>query len=204
MIYESVGAFGKQNSFTIGQTKNLMKKPLAILAGVVITLGLIIILHAQDAVQGGAVSLTDTNVDWNAMSDIQVELRAVESVPTMPAESLPTAGTFWSAQHAPGTAEEWPPLPIPLGMGAGSLGDDGVFLLADLNHVYEQPKKSKSAATTSSGGMMTMDVDLNPNDGGTNGGSGGGYSPQFSPVEAYGTNLWVCLLYTSPSPRDRQ
>src|SRR5665213_1414182 len=191
MIYESVGAFGKQNSFTIGQTKNLMKKPLAILAGVVITLGLIIILHAQDAVQGGAVSLTDTNVDWNAMSDIQVELRAVESVPTMPAESLPTAGTFWSAQHAPGTAEEWPPLPIPLGMGAGSLGDDGVYLLDDLNHVYSSPKQSKNT-TTSSGTMTTASVDLNPNNGSTN--DGGGYNPEFfgTPVDTNG--LWLQIF----------
>jgi len=57
-------------------------------------------------------------------------------------------------------------------MGAWSLGDDGVYLLDDLNHVYGQPKISKSATTTSSGTMMTMDgVDLNPNDGGTNGSS---------------------------------
>jgi len=168
-----------------------MKKPLAILAGVVITLGLIIILHAQDAVQGGAVSLTDTNVDWNAMSDIQVELRAVESVPTMPAESLPTAGTFWSAQHAPGTAEEWPPLPIPLGMGAWSLGDDGVYLLDDLNHVYSSPKQSKNT-TTSSGTMTTASVDLNPNDGSTN--DGGGYNPEFfgTPVDTNG--LWLQIF----------
>jgi hypothetical protein len=80
-------------------------------------------------------------------SDLEVMLQAVESVPPMPASSLPSAGTFWSAQHAPGSAEEWPPLPISLGMGAWSLGNDGVYLLDDLNHVYGQPKKSKSVTT---------------------------------------------------------
>jgi len=44
-------------------------------------------------VQGGAVSLTDTNVDRNAMSDLEVELKAVESVPPMLADSLPEAAT---------------------------------------------------------------------------------------------------------------
>jgi len=66
------------------------------------------LLHAQEAampVQGGAVSLADTNVDWNAMSDLEVELKAVESVPPMSADSLPEAATYWSAQHYPGSEE---------------------------------------------------------------------------------------------------
>jgi hypothetical protein len=153
-----------------------------------------LMLRAQETampVQEGAISLTDTNVDWNSMSDLEVELKAIESVPPMPADSLPEAGTFWSAQHAPGTAEEWPPLPTSFGMSAWSLGDDGVFLLSDLNHVYGQPKKSKSATTSLAGGMMTMDVDMNPGDGGDDTNSGGGSSmPEFTPVD-YGTNLWL-------------
>jgi len=41
--------------------------------------------------------------------------------------------------------------------------------------------------------MTTADVDINPADGGddTNDDSGGGYSPQLSPVEEFGTNLWL-------------
>jgi len=74
-------------------------------AGIIAALNL---LHAQEAatpVQGGAVSLADTNVDWNAMSDLEVELKAVESVPPMSADSLPEAATYWSAQHYPGSEE---------------------------------------------------------------------------------------------------
>src|ERR1017187_357177 len=79
-------------------------------------------------VQGGAVSQ-----DVNSMSDTEVMLQAIESVPPAPAASAPRAGTFYSAQHAPGTRLAWPPLPanvrqLPL----WNLGD-GVYLLSDLN-----------------------------------------------------------------------
>ena len=136
------------------------------------------------------------------MSDLEVELKAIESVSPMPAESLPDAGTFWSAQHAPGTAEEWPPLPTSFGMGAWSLGDDGVYLLADLNHVYGHPIKSKKATTvltTASGlTLRTSDVDMNPGDGGddTNSDSGN-VTPLYTPAITYGTNLWLAITSVS-------
>ena len=164
-------------------------------AGLFLSLNL---LHAQET--ASPFQLDSATVA--GMSDLEVELKAVESVPPMPAESLPEAGTFWSAQHAPGTAEEWPPLPTSFGMGAWSLGDDGVYLLADLNHVYGHPKKSRNAAsltaTTSVGVVQTISVmsamDLNPGDGGddTNSDSGN-VSPAYSPAIAPGTNLWLAI-----------
>jgi hypothetical protein len=81
-------------------------------------------------------------------------------------------------------------------MGAWSLGDGGVFLLNDLTHVYGRPIKSKAATTTLSGGMMTMDVDMNPGDGDTND-DGGGYtnSFQFTPINTNG--LWLQITNVS-------
>jgi len=157
-------------------------------AGIIAALNL---LHAQETatpVQTGAATVASE-------SDLEVMLQAVESVPPMPADSLPEAATYWSAQHYPGSEEPWPPLPISLGMGAWSLGNDGVYLLDDLNHVYASPKQSKGAATTSSGAMMTMDnVDLNPGDGGTN---DGGYNPEWrgTPVDTNG--LWLQIFSVS-------
>jgi hypothetical protein len=132
------------------------------------------------------------------MSDLDVMLQAVESVPPMPAQSLPDAGTYWSAQHAPGSAEEWPPLPSNFGMGAWSLGDDGVYLLDDRGFVWGQHKKARTVLTTASGlTLRTSDAGMDPADAGddTNGDGSGG---SLSPVVAYGTNLW--LLTPKPSP----
>jgi hypothetical protein len=181
--------------------KNL-KKIAVSLAGIVTFIALINFLHAQDT--ASPFQLDSATVA--GMSDLEVELKAVESVPPMPAESLPEAGTFWSAQHAPGTADEWPPLPTSFGMGAWSLGDDGVYLLADLNHVYGHPIKSKKAAsltaTTSVGGTQIISVmsamDMNPGDGGddTND-DGGGSSPLFVGTPINTNTLWLQIFSVS-------
>src|ERR1019366_8574990 len=97
--------------------------------------------HAQETatpVQADPLS----TADWDSASDLQVLLHAVEMLPTVPATTAPRAGTFWSAQHAPGTRSPWPPLPsnarkTPL----WNLGDD-VFLLSDLNVNYSLPPTS--------------------------------------------------------------
>jgi hypothetical protein len=87
-------------------------------------------------------------------------------------------------------------------MGAWSLGDDGVYLLADLNHVYGHPIKSKKATTvltTASGlTLRTSDVDMNPGDGGddTNSDSGN-VTPLYTPAITYGTNLWLAITSVS-------
>jgi hypothetical protein len=112
-----------------------------------------LILHAQTTalpVQGGAGS----TVDWSSASDMQVLLQAVEMTPTVPADSTPRYGTFYSAQHAPGTRSAWPPLPgNPYNLPVWNLGD-GVYLLADEQWNYSPPLMSSSLA---SGGMMATD-----------------------------------------------
>ena len=80
-------------------------------------------------VQSGATALAAANVDWNSASDLEVMLQAVEMMPTVSADSLPRCGTFYSAQHSPGSPQPWPPLPgNPNGLPVWNLGD-GVYLL---------------------------------------------------------------------------
>ncbi len=78
-----------------------------------------------------------------AASDLQVMLEVIESVPPVPASQLPESGTFWSAQHAPGGATPWPPLPGNiLGLNAWPLGD-GIYLLDDTNVDYAELAQSQ-------------------------------------------------------------
>src|ERR1035437_627461 len=109
-----------------------MKSIRSFVIGMVITGSLaasLYFLHAQGTampVQAGAVLQ-----DVNAMSDMEVMLQAVEMTPTVSADSMPRAGTFWSALHAPGTRLAWPPMPSNFHqLSAWNLGD-GVYLLDD-------------------------------------------------------------------------
>src|ERR1039458_4446183 len=139
-------------------------------------------LHAQTTlVQSGAVAQ-----DVNSMSDTEVLLQAIESVPPAPATSAPRAGTFFSAQHAPGTRLAWPPLPGNNGLPVWNLGD-GVYLLDDLQVDYSLPVSVRLAGS----GMGTMDNSGGPFPGYGGGGSTNGYEYSFTrPV--YTTNdLWL-------------
>jgi len=138
-----------------------MKTIRHLLIGSIITGGLAASLHflyAQEVtnpVQGGAVSQ-----DVNSLSDMQVMLQAVEMMPAVSADSLPRFGTFYSAQHAPGTRQAWPPMPsnarqVPV----WDLGD-GIYLMADQEVDYSAPLMSSRMA----GGRM-MDGLAPPGDG---------------------------------------
>jgi hypothetical protein len=122
-------------------------------------------------------------------------LEAAESLPTVPATVAPEAGTFWSAQHAPGSLEPWPAMPANIrGVPLWDMGG-GVYLLDDLQVNYNQPVKSKTTAKTA-GGMEEM-VDLNPGDGDTNDDDGGGYTNNFqiAPIDTNG--LWLQITNVS-------
>src|ERR1039457_6433252 len=81
-------------------------------------------------------------------SDLDVMLQAVEQTTPMPTESLPRFGTFWSAQHLPGSRAAWPPLPgNMLGLDAWSLGD-GSYLLNDTNVDYAELQAEADAEAT--------------------------------------------------------
>ncbi|MGD0253630.1 MAG: hypothetical protein ABSC01_13145, partial [Verrucomicrobiota bacterium] len=107
-------------------------------------------VHAQE------IATSDQSVQ--AMSDTEVMLQALESTTPTPATSLPQAGTYWSAQHAPGTANEWPPLPGNMwGLSAWPMGD-GVFLLNDTNLDYDALAAVIAAAQPAASPMMRMNM----------------------------------------------
>ena len=172
----------------------------AVIAAILSAAGMagMMLAHAQQTatpVQGDATSLTAANVDWSSASDLEVMLLAVESVTPAPASSASRFGTFYSAQHAPGTRSEWPPLPGNVRqLPVWNLGD-GVYLLDDLQVNYAA--LDAAAATTT----MSMSADAKP--------MGQGLSPAFSTqngpwpyltISPTGTNqLLITVINTNPA-----
>jgi hypothetical protein len=152
------------------------------------------IAQTATPVQGDATSLTEANVDWSSVSDLEVMLLAVESVQPAPASSASRFGTFYSAQHAPGTRNAWPPLPsnarrVPV----WNLGD-GVYLIDDRQVNYAA--LDAAAATTAT--TMTMSAKAKP--------MGGGFSPDdltgglpFLIIAPTGTNQFLITITNAVS-----
>ena len=153
---------------------------LLIISGLVAALNF---LHAQEA------AMPDQSIQTATATDAM--LQAAESLPTIPATDAPQAGTFWSAQHAPGTGSEWPPMPTNIrNVPLWDLGD-GVYLLDDLQVNYSQPVKSKTTVR-SGGGMQAMD--LSPPDDGGDTNDEGGFTNNFQ-AHIYTTNdLWLQII----------
>jgi hypothetical protein len=150
-----------------------------------------LILRAQEEtatpVQNGTISSASANDDVSGLSDLDVELKAVEMTTPTPAAEVPQDGTFWSAQHAPGSAEEWPPLPGNwLSLPVWEV-DTNLFLVDDLNYDYNAVAKTTLKARSGMGAM-----DLSPDD------DGGSFSPMFS-IADYSTNLWLEITNLSDS-----
>jgi hypothetical protein len=171
-----------------GKTESFRKEKMKTIRSFLFGLGIFAasFVQAQETatpVQESGTPSTAANVDWSSASDLEVMLQAVESTPAISPNSVPPVGTFWSAQHAPGTRLEWPPLPGNLlGLPVWNLGD-GVYLLDDLDIDYN----AVAAATK----IMAADDGLSPpgsGDGGTN-----YYNPADDPIPApdYGSNLWI-------------
>ncbi len=108
-------------------------------------------------------SLSSINVSLEAApTDEQIMLQAIESVAPTPFANLSRNqqfGTFWSAQHAPGTPEAWPPLPGNMwGLPVWSLGDN-VYLLDDRNLDYAALAEAVAAAQpVTASPMMRMSM----------------------------------------------
>jgi alpha-tubulin suppressor-like RCC1 family protein len=101
---------------------------------------------------------TDSSGQQFSADDTATMLEAIELTTPTPASSLPQAGTFWSAQHAPGTPLAWPPLPGNIwGLDAWSLGD-GVFLLNDTNLDYDALAAVVAAAQPAASPMTSMSM----------------------------------------------
>jgi hypothetical protein len=116
-----------------------------------------------------------------ATDDTSVMLQAIEQVAPVPASSLPQSGTFWSAQHAPGSPEAWPPLPANMwGLPAWPLGD-GVFLLNDTNLDYDALAAVVAAAQPAASPMMQMSM----------------MSSSLSTAYAYGNPVYLANLTKS-------
>lgn len=141
-------------------------------------------LHAQE--QPVETATTFTNIDWRSASDVQVMLQAIQSLPTVSADSVRPYGNYYSAQHAPGTRLAWPPLPgnsrsVPV----WDLGD-GFFLLDDFEVDYSIPPYSKSEMTEAKSTILRANDVPSPG-----GGGGSGDGPNFPTRPDYGTNLWL-------------
>jgi hypothetical protein len=192
-----------------------MKSIRKVLGGLLLIVGFIALfnlLHAQETatpLQSGAVS----TVDWNTVSDEQVLLEAVEQTPAIPADEATNGNTFWSASHAPGSAEPFPPFPgnvnnlpaWPL-WSVGNPGSNVVYLLSDENFDYTAPRRhhrtrqqaSLSSSLSSAGSSMAMAMDMNPADGGDDTNDDGDTNSyagaNFSPMPITTNDLWLQLV----------
>lgn len=126
------------------------------------------------------------------MSDLEVMLQAIESVPPAPAATAPRAGTFYSAQHAPGTRQAWPPLPgnsrqLPV----WNLGDD-IYLLDD-----RQVDDSLPLNPARTAGMMAATAfdGMAPPGGGD--GTNDFYSNSLAPLVFTTNELWLEIIGTT-------
>ncbi len=165
--------------------------------GLLLTLGLFAgssLVHSQTSDGTGQSVMTDPNADVSNLSDLEVELKALEMATPLAASNAPSAGNFYSALHAPGSAEEWPPLPGNIfNLPVWPL-DTNIFVLDDLNFNYggDSAKILKGSSVTSSETLVRANDEGPPSPPG--GGSGGETNlpptPHIIPQD-YGTNLWI-------------
>ncbi len=150
--------------------------------------------HAQTITDTtGQPVMADPNEDVSNLSDLEVELKALELATPLAASNVPSAGNFYSAQHAPGSAEEWPPLPANMfNLPVWPL-DTNIFIIDDLNFNYggDSAKVLKGSSGTVSETLVRADDEGPP----TPPGGGGGDTnlpptPHIIPQD-YGTNLWI-------------
>ena len=118
------------NSGEIGL--NLMKKTRMGSAGIAFVLAITSILHAQ---------ATTAFVPSVSAANLNPMLQAVETTTPQAAESVPSVGTFWSAQNP-----NWPPLPSNFNnLDAWNLGN-GVYMLDDFDFDYQAQAQSRAMA----------------------------------------------------------
>jgi hypothetical protein len=143
------------------------------------------LLQAQEpvtAVPSGTFSISSAGDDnVSGLSDFEVELKALETLPAIPARQLPGyARGFYSVQHP-----EWPPLPADTSdVPAWDMGGD-FFALDDRNVDYvslPHHRKARKQVQSRLGGVEAMDVPSVPGGGGDeeDDGSGGSYGTPFS------------------------
>jgi hypothetical protein len=163
--------------------------------GLLLTVGLFVALHfarAQATADTGSAVMTDSNEDVSNLSDLAVELKALEMATPIAASNEPSVGNFYSAQHAPGSAEEWPPLPGNIfGLPVWPL-DTNIFVIDDLGFRYNE-SSAKTSKTANNIGAEDDFVVPSPPGGGSDTNT---YNPPILTdlMPDYGTNLFIVSL----------
>ena len=166
-----------------------------ILCGFIVLLNLV---HAQEvemtAIHVQPLSLTPTDLQtFRSLSEAQMTalVSALDATPTIPAESLPRSGTFWSLANP-----TWPPLPGNINrLPSWQIDDGNAFLLNDVDFDYA----AQTESFISRGGMQMMSFSGPPgfDDSGTNGSGTNSYSYSSYTAIDYGTNLWIAQVALS-------
>ena len=163
--------------------------------GLLLTVGLFVALHfahAQATADTGSAVMTDSNEDVSNLSDLAVELKALEMATPIAASNEPSVGNFYSAQHAPGSAEEWPPMPGNIfGLPVWPL-DTNIFVIDDLGFRYNE-SSAKTSKTANNIGAEDDFVVPSPPGGGSDTNT---YNPPVLTdlMPDYGTNLFIVSL----------
>ena len=166
--------------------------------GLLLTVGLFAALHfarAQATADTGSVVMTDPDADVSNLSDLEVELRALELATPLAASNFPASGNFYSAQHAPGSATPWPPFPGNIfQLNAWPL-DTNIFVLDDLNFDYANANATAKTSTTASAKTVEADFVV-PSPPGGGGSDTNTITPQplADLMPDYGTNLFIVSL----------
>ena len=102
----------------------------------------------------GVLHAQENPFQGNSTDDMDAMLQAIEATTPLPADNATNGSNFYSAQHAPGSNEEWPPLPGDvLGLDVWPLGD-GTFLLDDRDVDYAVLSGGTMRAMNSPMGFM--------------------------------------------------
>jgi hypothetical protein len=160
--------------------------------GCLFAIGLFVALHfarAQATADTDSAVMTDHNTDVSDLSDLEVELKALEMATPLAASNIPASGNFYSAQHAPGSATPWPPMPGNIFQLSAWQLDTNIFVLDDLNFDYDDASVKTSKTTTTS---MVANVDLEgpPTPPGGGGSDTNSPSPRVNEMPDFGTNLY--------------
>jgi hypothetical protein len=161
--------------------------------GCLFTIGLFIALHfarAQATADTTGPVMTDPNEDMSSLSDLAVEIKALELATPIAASNEPSVGNFYSAQHAPGSDSEWPPLPGNIDSLPVWPLDTNTYLLDDLHCNYAE--NSVKTSQTANGIEAKDDFETPPSPGG--GGSDTNTVPPQPLADLmpnYGTNLYI-------------
>jgi hypothetical protein len=166
------------------------------ITGLLCAAGLFAVLHfaqAQTTSDTGSAVATDPDADVSNLSDLEVELKALEMATPLAASNIPASGNFYSAQHAPGSATPWPPLPGNIFQMSAWPLDTNIFVLDDLNFDYNDASV-KSSKTTTTSMVAHDDLEGPPTPPGGGGSDTNSPSPQANEMPDYGTNLFFTQL----------